>query len=237
MTSTRIDLGRDDPVLRLFPAPMLPGEWSLPDHAARHWLVALWGKTLGPSNFFLDHEVPELRWRPLPFYPGYMLAEAAVRDARGRLGAANAVIGPEGCLLVDGNSAPWHDLNSRLGLRIEDAETAAAYLAFFCNAIHGDEGRFRIVTQLDASCFSSRAADIEPAVALLRPHARPIHLERSEDGFTGEALVFYSGNPFVSRFTVRADGLVEMEDDEPIELEDPGILARERYTDTLRWPL
>jgi len=235
MSSTRIDMGREDGPLRLFPAPLIPGDWTLPDHAGRHWIAALWSAAMGEESFFLTHDVPELRWRPLPFYPGHMLVEAAVRDVRGRIGAANAVIGPDGCTRVDGNSSQWHLLNERMGFRLDNADMAAAYLEFFCSAIRGSDGRFRLVTQVDASCFTSRNVDISRAAEALRPHARPISLAATDEGFAGDVLVLYGGNAFQSSFVIRPEGYVEMEDDREIALEDMSLLARERCVGDLRW--
>ena len=236
MNSTRIDVARDEPAMSLFPAPLISGDWAEPDHAARHWIVALWSTVLGEDNFFLTHDVPGLRWRPLPFYPGHMLVEAAIRDERGRLGAANAVLGPDGCVRIDGDSAPWHLFNERHGLHLDDAEMAASYLEFFCTAIRGSDGRFRLITRIDASCFTGRPVDTAHAAEALRPHARPISLTRTDEGdFAGEALVLYNGDAFVARFLVKPGGFVEMEDDEQIELADASLLARERYAGDIRW--
>jgi hypothetical protein len=218
----------------LFPVPLVPGAWTVPDNAARHWIVAQWSRALGKHDFFLKHDVPELRWLPLPFYPGHMLVEAAVVDAKGRIGAANMVIGPTGCTRVDGQSAQWHELNEKLRTPVTDIGKAEAYLLFFCSAIHGSGGRFRVITEIDDSCFRRGLEEREAVEQALRAAIVPLQFQPGPDCFIGEALILYERNAFKARMRIHVDGRVDMEDDERIDI-DEKALARELCQHDLRW--
>lgn len=142
----------------------------------------------------------------LPFYPAVHLAEVTILGTEHVAPVPIFVLaGQKGTYYLDGTSSPIHLCNSAEGIRL-DEETAADYLRFFCFAVRGDEGAFRLVEEPPAAV---------PAVADV---VKPVEaLEPDEEGrFRFGAFMEYAGDLSRVWFSVDREGLVVMENDEPV---------------------
>lgn len=168
------------------------------------------------------------RVRPLPFWPDWMWIDALV-DTRTGPATAAFLYGSHGAHAIEGPSALVHDINEAGLLDVSTPELAADYLRFFCSAVRGDEGPFYLLETADRAVELGGSAlpdDVADA-------ARPIAVKRSVDGWSLEAAVQYGTALFRATFSLSANGLIEMTDDEalhgdlrPVPIEFEGLVAR-----------
>ena len=129
-------------------------------------------------------------------------------------------------LLLDGSSDPIHETNDEDDMELTEA-TALDYLRFFCYFVHGREGRFLIVENLDDSPLDQdklRGKDFDPDLfSIVQAAIRPATLDAiTDDGdFKTSAVVLYGNTLFSARFLMTEEGMVEMIDDELLAAELP----------------
>jgi hypothetical protein len=214
--------------------PMMPGAWrNVPP--ALCTAIAAEGARRGDMHTMLPWPIERMRSLPLGFYPGLFLTEALARYAVDAAGVFRMLIGPDTLMLLDGTSPPLHALNARMLLLEDDAQTRQ-YLRFFCGAVHGEAGPFRVVERLDGLMLNP---DLDAhAVAQVQAAVRSIRRGRGANADVYTATVVYGTALFRARFRVKMRGMVEMLDDEPLL---PNALAHAGTYDGLwevfaRWP-
>jgi hypothetical protein len=163
-------------------------------------------------------EETTIRVHDLPFYEG---ADLVI--------AADSSWEPEGvhaCWLrhanlfwrLNGQSAPIHDLNGKVGVRL-GRQSALPYLRFFCYFVRGEDGPFIVAEE---RTLSRLAQDVRAAV---EANVVPADLlgEDRQGSYHAAAVVIYGTALFAARFRIHPSGMVEMVDDEPL---DGGLPAR-----------
>jgi hypothetical protein len=193
--------------------PIVPGDWKRISGVDRFKLEQRYVDSLRLS--FMRQFGPEeyarqggVRAMPLACYQRHLLCEIGLM-VRGEPLAGAFLFGAEGVILIDGTSAPLHDLNQRIDLDIDSARAALDYTIFFGSAVHGAEGHFHVLTSAD-DLAPYNHGDIAPFRSLLKiPEARA----QGEDWLI-EASVRYGRALFNSKFRLQRSGLIEMIDDE-----------------------
>ncbi|MDY7094327.1 MAG: hypothetical protein SX243_15260 [Acidobacteriota bacterium] len=230
---------------RLLEAPEKPS-WPLPPFFRAPW-SELAGEDLVQAVSRLAAALPEdgsppaktvvdgaLRARrtKLPFYPGWNALEVLLLTEEGTVAAAVAVEGEEHVLMLQGTSPPLHYLNHELPIVLETPEQADAYVRFFCGAVHGEEGPFRLITDTE-DILPLLPPDTDWQVSTIEEHLHPLELEPQEDGFwAASAAVQYSNALFDADFKIYPTGMVEMLDDSPLTTGLP--IIGEKFVDDLR---
>src|SRR5262249_10802403 len=119
---------------------------------------------------------------------------------------------------LDGSSAPIHDINERVGLKLADAAQAKEYLLFFCAFVQGDDGAFNIV-EPDGPLAK------QPAVRRLLQDKAALSVEPDGEGkFKASANIAYGAAVFHAEFALEDSGAVEMTDDSPIGTLDAPLI-------------
>jgi MoxR-like ATPase len=151
---------------------------------------------------------------PLPFYKEWRLVWLTVDNPKGEEDLVLEDIlalwhRGETPLLLDGSSAPVHEVNARENLALDD-DQVADYLRWFCMAITAEDKPFlvfehppKIVTPKDKKIISL----IQP----LTPAGRT-----DEGAWKYEGTLVFDNKMFKAVFAVEADGEVTMLDDEPL---------------------
>ena len=215
--------------------PFVPGDWTrLRGEAAdelRHAIEAT--PVIGP----LHRRIGRMRARALEFYGDWLMIETEVHDAKGRLGTMVVLFGEDGVVPIDGRSETIHAVNPH-ALSLKDDAAVLNYARFFCNALRGDEARFRIIDTLADIPWKGDVdlADMADEIEDFAPLRLVSALGWNEPARI-EAAVLYADALFVSQLSVAKNGLVIMEDDAviaddlPVELEvfdGPVKLANDR---------
>lgn len=162
-----------------------------------------------------DYALQRLRAMPLGCFSGSLLYEVqAWLPGQNRAGLMNLVHAPMGLVLLDGTSSPFGLL--RQLRQTGDAASALQYAELFCSAVHGDEGRFRIVHSSGDFALDGGSIPDTLAAAITPPEA-----ERSQpdDAWEIRAVVHYSGYLFRSRFTLADGQTLEMVEDTILDAE------------------
>ncbi len=166
-------------------------------------------------------ETVKVEWGQLPFYANIALVR--VSDT-----AWGADVGPfwflakQGQMFhLDGTSAPIHDANEAGPIKLNE-NNVLDYLRFFCFFVHGDEGPFLILEDVqDPAIDQSRLDDATRKV--IEGAINPATFEGKDDKgqYIASALVLYGDALFAARFALTDDGMIEMTDDDPIAGELP----------------
>jgi len=191
------------------------GGYNRPPIIEKHKPIAIWKKKL---PFYPNHDLYELiDWR----------FNSNPRHARFLYSSLQSDNG-EKFVELSGTSPPIHTLNTKeLSAGTLTFATAADYLHFFCDNVHGEFGPFSIIEEITADiCFQAigynqrtNLENLLSDITTLPRHSDkaflPIHLKRdiSEDNkciCIAEALVLYSDSLFGAHFKIYQDGLVEM---------------------------
>jgi hypothetical protein len=149
-----------------------------------------------------------LRARPLACYPRHLLCEIGLQ-IEGEVMASAFLFGAEGVIVLEGSSAPIHKLNRRIGLAIETPEAAQDYAMLFCNAVHGEEGRFHMIQSLGELAPYCKG-DLAPLEAMFAP----VEVQADGENWRVRGLVRYGRGLFRSEFRLERDGGIEMVEDE-----------------------
>ena len=144
----------------------------------------------------------------LPFYEHFRLLRLSnVGAAKGAIYALWSKDVPD-IFVLDGTSAPIHEVNEREHLELTD-ETVEAYFRFFMFGVRGDEGAFVL--------YEKPATGASKAVARLARPLERVPPDGANDGedFAFKAVIAYANGLFQARFAVGRSGAVRMTDDEP----------------------
>ncbi len=198
---------------------LIPGDWKLIPPGAAMRLSQRFRDTLGPS-FLRQFDRSELRLdrvraMPLSCYPRHLLCEQQI-TLHGETTAAAFLFGDEGVTLIDGSSAPLHDLNEALPLNLGSEKAVREYIRLFCSAVHGGEGRFQLIESEE---------DLAPyafgEMQAFAKYVAPSALHKVGDHWRLSGTVRYGRNIFKAEFRLEASGNMEMVDDEPLGVELP----------------
>lgn len=195
--------------------PVIAGAWrDVP--ASICAAIAAEGARRGDMHTMLPSPIERMRSLALEFYPGFYLVEGLARYAINAAGVFRMLIGADEFVLLDGNSMPLHELNTRM-LRLENAAMTDQYLRFFCGVVHGDAGPFTIVETMEMLTLNPALG--ENALAGVKDAIQPLMRAEGDADNERSAAVVYGAALFRSRFKVRSSGMVEMLDDDLIEPE------------------
>ncbi|MEN3794861.1 tetratricopeptide repeat protein, partial [Fulvimarina sp. MAC3] len=193
--------------------PLLPGKWrSETDAEAARFISEFlrYGSMTGHEGV----RFRSLRSTSLSFYPGFRLVEALIEaESFETPKIALLLASKETSCPILGDSLVIHNLNATGALDLTSDDRVLAYLRFFCLAVCGEGGPFRIVEDYDPSLLSDRSYD----PGAIRQSIKPFEItDRSLDQWTVQATVKYADALFATSFVVHANGMVEMQDDKPL---------------------
>ena len=170
--------------------------------------------------------VRAVRRMEMSCYPGFDAVEVLfqVEDGDRPKGSQLALLGPEIAFWVTGTSPGLHELNK---IRREDGkphfdisteESAAEYLRFFCGAVHGNEGPFRVVAtseELAAHMKNGETFEV-PGGIFSGAVMKRVEGEADEAAWEIKVPLLYGDVMFQGHFKVQRSGMVEMLEDEVI---------------------
>jgi hypothetical protein len=200
--------------------PLIPGDWrdlALDEAVPLLLRLALQAEQHDLGHLFVDNWPTRARAMRLSFYPGWILVEAQATLAGGGEGICCFLYGTLGVVIIDGNSAPVHWINGQGVLAIKDKPAAAAdYLRFFCSAVHGESGRFRVIESLTELALPTEVTSLPELSQALDGKPRPIAISSDGEDFLATACVLYDSALFKAEFRIEPTGAVTMTDDDPI---------------------
>jgi hypothetical protein len=170
-----------------------------------------------------------VEWAQIPFYS--TIALVRVNDT-----AWPANTGPFWFLakqgrmfLLDGSSAPIHDANEADPISVTEPK-ALEYLRFFCYFVHGDEGPFLIVEDINHPAIDKTKLD-DSTRKVIEGALRPAAFEGKTDegNLEASAMVLYGNALFSARFSISPNGMIEMIDDEPVAADLPVKKVKPNY--------
>jgi hypothetical protein len=170
-----------------------------------------------------------VEWAQIPFYS--TIALVRVNDT-----AWPANTGPFWFLakqgrmfLLDGSSAPIHDANEADPISVTEPK-ALEYLRFFCYFVHGDEGPFLIVEDINHPAIDKTKLD-DSTRKVIEGALRPAAFEGKTDegNLEASAMVLYGNALFSARFSISSNGMIEMIDDEPVAADLPVKKVKPNY--------
>jgi hypothetical protein len=188
--------------------------------------------TLAELRQTLNEAIPKaeavtIRVADVPFYRTYKLAQIVDPDALSsggrRCSLRYALFRHVGDVLdlisLNGASAAIHDANANktaTGERelIEERASSVEYLTFFCWGVDGDHGHFLIPTTAGEIPLTDTPST-EHYACLYGSRAQ-FGARRDADGQRWAARVLYGNAFFDARFSIQTDGVIEMNDDEPV---------------------
>lgn len=184
-------------------APVLPGAWI---DEGQVWVD--WAEGRLVDDLKVSADIESVRIKHVPFYStgqrDVVLAECV---QTGRVGAYYILAVTESSerTVLNGNGDSIHQFNRMLGLSVDSAEEAEAYLKFFASAIAADNGIF-LVLERDMEGIDD--------AALAEIGVSPIRVYPDGDGnWRIDADVLYGSDVFSAVFQVTRDGMVEMIED------------------------
>lgn len=171
----------------------------------------------------------KVEWCQLPFYTSIALVRIDDTVWAPNTGPFWFLAKQGRMFLLDGSSAPIHDANEADPIKVTEAN-ALEYLRFFCYFVHGDEGPFLIVENIDhpaidkARLEDSKRKVIEDAI---RPAA--FEGKTPEGAYEASAMVLYGNALFSARFSMTENGMIEMIDDDPVAADLPVRKIKPNY--------
>ena len=124
-------------------------------------------------------------------------------------------------MLLDGSSTPIHDANAADSVKLTE-KTALDYLFFFCYFVHGDDGPFLIVEDLNHPALDRNKLDDSLRKEVEGKLRRATFEGKTPGGaLRASATVLYGTVLFFAQFSMEENGEIEMTDDEPLVAELP----------------
>lgn len=189
--------------------PICPGDWLLASESDDDLLRAIVADGLVEEV----ETIEGCRLFQPGFYPGVTLAEVQVRTAD-EAHLATFALGEKHIGRFDGTSPLIHNLNAAIPIAL-DEDNALDYLRFFCLAVQGQEGPFRIASRLEEIPGHAELEEGEQKSVEELVHPPEI-VETKDDGSrVVSAVVKYSNALFNATFSIAPGGMIEMLDDDP----------------------
>jgi len=128
---------------------------------------------------------------------------------------------PDVTLPLDGTSAPIHEANERDPIKITE-KNALDYLRFFCYFVHGDEGPFLIIEDINHPGLDRGKLD-NTTRKEIEGSLRKATFEGKTPGgaLRASATLLYGSGLFFAQFSMTENGMVEMINDEPLAADLP----------------
>lgn len=174
-------------------------------------------------------ESGDVAWCQLPFYGSIALVRVSDNAWAPNTGPFWFLAKQGKMFLLDGTSAPIHEANEAGPVKVTE-ENALDYLRFFCYFVHGDEGPFLIVEDINHPAIDQ--AKLQDATRkVIEGALRPAAFEgkTKEGALESSALVLYGNALFSARFSMTQNGMIEMVDDEPIAADLPVKKIKPNY--------
>lgn len=239
------------PFLPLVPGPWLPLERDEQLAFGQRLDAHLRAGGLSEPSFTRQCPLQWVHAVPLSFYPGWLLLTAQVQLPDEEVANVDVLMGPGFFWCLDGVSAMIHDINGgEVRLPVPGPDPAARrdmpsplapllprgtgpdYLHFFCHAVRGDQGCFRIVQSAEDLRHSGVTDDVERLAARLEPLRASWKRGSGSGSGTARAVgataessprdlrvvtpMLYGGTLFRASFELRPGGMVRMIDDDAI---------------------
>ncbi len=170
-----------------------------------------------------------VEWAQIPFYSTIALVRVNDNAWPTNTGPFWFLAKQGRMFLLDGSSAPIHDANEADPINLTEPKVLE-YLRFFCYFVHGDEGPFLIVEDINHPALdTAKLSDATRKVieGALRPAA--FETKTDEGNFEASAMVLYGNALFSARFSMSPNGMIEMIDDEPIAADLPVKKIKPNY--------
>jgi hypothetical protein len=181
------------------------------------------------QQFNASPATADVAWCQLPFYTSIGLVRVSDPAWPPGTGPFWFLAKQGRMFLLDGSSAPIHDANEADPIKVTEANTLD-YLRFFCYFVHGDEGPFLIVEDINHPALDQ--TKLEAATKkVIEDAIRPAAFEgKTGDGaFEASAMVLYGNALFSARFSMTEGGMIEMIDDEPVAADLPVKKVKSNY--------
>ncbi len=176
----------------------------------------------GPSTATVE-------WAQIPFYTTIALVRVNDTAWAPNTGPFWFLAKQGRMFMLDGSSAPIHDANEADPISVTEPKVLE-YLRFFCYFVHGDEGPFLIVEDLNHPALDKSRLD-DATRKVIEGALRPAAFEGKTDegNFEASAMVLYGNALFSARFSISPNGMIEMIDDEPIAADLPVKKIKPNY--------
>lgn len=170
-----------------------------------------------------------VQWAQIPFYNTIALVRVNDTAWAPNTGPFWFLAKQGRMFLLDGSSAPIHDANEADPISITEPKVLE-YLRFFCYFVHGDEGPFLIVEDINHPALDKSKLD-DATRKVIEGALRPASFEGKTDegNFEAAAMVLYGNALFSARFSISPNGMIEMIDDEPIAADLPVKKIKPNY--------
>jgi hypothetical protein len=170
-----------------------------------------------------------VEWAQIPFYTTIALVRVNDTSWPPNTGPFWFLAKQGRMFLLDGSSAPIHDANEADPISVTEAK-ALEYLKFFCYFVHGDEGPFLIVEDLNHPALDKSKLD-DSTRKVIEGALRPAAFEGKTDegNLEASAMVLYGNALFSARFSISPNGMIEMIDDEPVAADLPVKKVKPNY--------
>lgn len=168
-------------------------------------------------------------WAQIPFYNTIALVKVDDPAWPAKTGPFWFLAKQGRMFLLDGSSGPIHEANEADPIMVTETN-ALEYLKFFCYFVHGDEGPFLIVENINHPALDT--SKLEDATRkVIEDALRPCAFEGKTDegNFEASAMVLYGNALFAARFSMSQNGMIEMIDDEPIAADLPVKKIKPNY--------
>lgn len=202
-------------------------KWQKVEGAALEPFVKLVNPIQGKHN--ASPATTEAAWCQLPFYTTIGLVKINDKAWPSNTGPFWFLAKQGRMFLLDGSSAPIHDANEADPIKVTEANTLD-YLRFFCYFVHGDEGPFLIVENIDHPALDKDK--LEPGTRkVIEDAIRPAAFEgkTAAGAYEASAMVLYGNALFSARFSMTENGMIEMIDDEPVAADLPVRKVKPNY--------
>lgn len=181
------------------------------------------------SKWTASAETADVAWCQLPFYKTIGLVRVNDTAWPFNTGPFWFLAKQGRMFLLDGSSAPIHDGNEADPMQLTEAGVLD-YLRFFCYFVHGDEGPFLIVEDINHPALDKTKID-DATRKVIEDAVRPAAFEgkTAEGNFEASAMVLYGNALFSARFSMTEGGMIEMIDDEPVAADLPVKKIKPNY--------
>lgn len=204
--------------------PLYSASWTEIEEEAEMrnvlWPLALPGRILDGKSSMIDR----VRFLTPSFYPDQILIEVQVQlEDNARAICSVLTSNSRQTAVLTGQSPTIHALNARgLLKRMNEEGVALDYLRFFCAAVWGEAGPFRIVENIEDIPLSDSPNEetLETLQRFVREQSYEVRY-LPDGNWVVTVLVCYQNVLFQTQFKVMPNGMVEMVSDQPLEQDLP----------------